>query len=135
MSRFALHRSWAVLAIVFLAGCTSARVLMPTPNLYAEVNAPLFRDLHAELSETQVELIYVTDRVSKKDESGRLHYGSGRSNSLSIGTTVVDLGQILLDEPGFGFQLVRTSLVDTYLFNLLAIALQIRSKFVQRGLR
>jgi len=66
---------------------------MPTPNLYAEVKAPLFRDLHAELSSTQVELIYFTDRAPKRDDAGKLHYGWERSNSISVGTTVIDLGQ------------------------------------------
>jgi len=49
--------------------------------------------LHAELSSTQVELIYFTDRAPKRDDAGKLHYGWERSNSISVGTTVIDLGQ------------------------------------------
>jgi esterase/lipase superfamily enzyme len=49
--------------------------------------------LPEEYASTLVELIYVTDRVPETDESGNLRYGYGRSNSLAVGTTVVDLGK------------------------------------------
>jgi len=92
MIKLCFYRVWVGLCFVLLMGCSSDRLLMPTPNLYAEANVPLFNKLHKKLEDTQVELIYVTDRVPIKDAAGNLAYGYGRSNSLSIGTTVVDLG-------------------------------------------
>ena len=66
---------------------------MPTPNIYANEETALFEALPEEYTSTKVELIYVTDRAPETDEAGNLSYGFGRSNSLAVGTTVVDLGQ------------------------------------------
>ena len=66
---------------------------MPTPHLYTDEKATLFEALPQEYASTRVELIYVTDRAPETDEAGNLRYGHGRSNSLAVGTTVVDLGQ------------------------------------------
>ncbi len=83
-----------VLACVFLvAGCAERRLLMPTPTLYTDEKATLFEALPQEYASTLVELIYVTDRAPETDEAGNLRYGYNRSNSLAVGTTVVDLGQ------------------------------------------
>jgi len=102
-----------VLACVMLiAGCTESRLLMPTPNLYADGNEALFGDLPDEYTSTQVELIYVTDRAPETDEAGNLRYGYRRSNSLAIGTTVVDLGQ-----NGTWTDLVEASRTNTRLGN------------------
>ncbi len=79
--------------IILVVGCTESRKMMPTPSLYADETAPLFGDLAPELTSTQVELIYVTDRAPETDEAGNLTYGFHRSNSLAAGTTIVDLGQ------------------------------------------
>ncbi len=81
---------------------------MPTPSLYSDETAPLFGELDPELTSTEVELIYVTDRAPEKDEVGNLYYGFNRSNSLAVGTTVVNLGQnVTWDE------LVAASLTQT----------------------
>jgi len=83
-----------VLACVLLiAGCTESRRLMPTPNLYIDEKTTLFEALPQDYASTLVELIYVTDRAPETDEAGNLRYGYNRSNSLAVGTTVVDLGQ------------------------------------------
>ncbi len=83
----------SILACVLLiAGCAESRKLMPTPNLYTDGKATLFEALPQEYASTLVELIYVTDRAPETDEAGNLRYGYNRSNSLAIGTTVVDLG-------------------------------------------
>ena len=66
---------------------------MPTPNLYTDEQATLFEALAPEYASTLVELIYVTDRGPETDEDGNLRYGYNRSNSIAVGTTVVDLGQ------------------------------------------
>ena len=82
-----------LVSLMLVAGCAESRKLMPTPSLYADETAPLFGDLAPELTSTQVELIYVTDRAPETDERGNLYYGFNRSNSVAVGTTVVDLGQ------------------------------------------
>ena len=79
--------------VMLVVGCAESRQLMPTPNVYADENVTLFEALPQEYTSTQVELIYITDRVPETDEAGNLRYGFGRSNSLAVGTTVVDLGQ------------------------------------------
>jgi esterase/lipase superfamily enzyme len=78
--------------VLLIAGCAEDRQLMPTPNLYTDEKATLFEALPQEYASTQVELLYVTDRVPETDESGNLRYGHSRSNSVAVGTTVVDLG-------------------------------------------
>ena len=59
---------------------------------YTDDKAALFEALPQEYANTLVELIYVTDRAPETDEGGNLRYGYNRSNSLAIGTTVVNLG-------------------------------------------
>ncbi|MCZ6658110.1 MAG: alpha/beta hydrolase, partial [Gammaproteobacteria bacterium] len=78
---------------MLIAGCTEVRRLMPTPNLYTDKNVTLFDGLPPEYASPLVELIYVTDRAPETDEAGNLRYGYGRSNSIAVGTTVVNLGQ------------------------------------------
>jgi len=75
-----------------IAGCAESRHLMPTPSLYTDDKVTLFEALPQEYASKLVELIYVTDRAPETDEAGNLRYGHGRSNSLAVGTTVIDLG-------------------------------------------
>ena len=81
------------ICVLLIAGCAESRQLMPTPNLYTDETVILFEELPEEYASTLVELIYVTDREPETDEAGNLRYGYGRSNSLAVGTTVVDLGK------------------------------------------
>lgn len=83
----------ALIATLLLAACAAPRELMPTPNIYTDQQATLFEALPQEYTSPLVELIYATDRVPETDEGGNLRYGFKRSNSLGIGTTVVNLGQ------------------------------------------
>ena len=80
-------------ALIMITACAETRTLMPTPNLYVEEKSKLFGELPKEFTSTHVEMIYVTDRAPEKDKNGNLHYGYKRSNSVAIGTTVIDLGQ------------------------------------------
>ncbi|MFQ5983177.1 MAG: alpha/beta hydrolase [Woeseiaceae bacterium] len=82
-----------VACIFLISGCAETRKLMPTPNLYTDERATLFEALPEEYTSPLVELIYVTDRAPETDEAGNLRYGYNRSNSLAVGTTVVNLGQ------------------------------------------
>ena len=86
------RRFIALACLALLAGCAGGRPLMPTPSLYAILDFPLFTDLNDELARSEVELIYVTDRVPEKDDNGNLYYGYNRSNSLAAGIVAVDLG-------------------------------------------
>ena len=84
----------AVMAMgLLLWGCSGARLMMPTPNVYLNDELEFFQDLAPELKSTQVKLFYMTDRKPEKDNKGTLRYGYGRSSSLAFGTTVVDLGR------------------------------------------
>jgi len=83
----------ALACVLLIAGCTESRQLMPTPNLYTNETVTLFEALPEEYTSPLVELIYVTDRAPETDEAGNLRYGYNRSNSLAVGTTVVNLGQ------------------------------------------
>lgn len=78
---------------LLLAACSSQRVLMPTPNIYANSGTDPYLTIHDDLKTTEVPLLYVTDRVPEKDKNGNLEYGYGRSPSLAFGTTVVNLGK------------------------------------------
>ena len=88
-----MRRHFGILLVVVLAGCSTGRPLMPTPNVYAGAGDEMFTGLPDAFESATVELIYVTDRAPEPDEDGNVQYGFGRSNSLAVGTTVVDLGQ------------------------------------------
>ena len=82
----------AVGILILLWGCSSARILMPTPNVHLiEENDP-YDGLSPELKSTEVRLLYVTDRKPEQDDDGQLRYGYARSPSLALGEAVVDLG-------------------------------------------
>lgn len=78
---------------ILLAGCSTQRTLMPTPNLYLEAQEDTFGKLNPALKTTEVPLFFVTDRLPEKDEAGHIRYGSGRSSSLAFGRAVVELGR------------------------------------------
>jgi len=79
--------------VLLLTGCSTVRVMMPTPNVYVDSDTDIFAGLHHELKKTEVPLFFVTDRQPARDDNGNLKYGYGRSNSLAFGTVVVDLGE------------------------------------------
>jgi esterase/lipase superfamily enzyme len=84
---------WPLLAVVLiLTGCSGARMMMPTPNVYLDSKRNYFADLARGLKSAEVPLFYVTDRAPEQDENGNLYYGYERSASLGFGTVVVDLG-------------------------------------------
>jgi len=93
-----MHKVAYMLVLAFLCisalmtGCSGARLMMPTPNVYLDSEQDVYADLSAPLKSTEVPLFYITDRAPEQDEEGNLRYGSGRSNSLAFGKTVVDLG-------------------------------------------
>jgi esterase/lipase superfamily enzyme len=81
-----------VTLLLILTGCSGVRVMMPTPNVYLDLDRDFFTDLHRELKSTEVPLFYVTDRAPEWNSEGKLRYGYERSASLAFGSAVVDLG-------------------------------------------
>jgi esterase/lipase superfamily enzyme len=77
---------------LLLIGCSSTRLMMPTPNLYIDSKTDPYLDLPDELKNSEVELFYLTDRLPEQDGEAGLRYGYGRSRSMALGTAVVDLG-------------------------------------------
>jgi esterase/lipase superfamily enzyme len=78
---------------LLLSACSGPRHMMPTPNVLLDESKDFYVDLSPQLKSTEVQLFYVTDRVPERDESGKLRYGYGRSNSVGFGTAIVDLGE------------------------------------------
>ncbi len=80
-------------ALLLLGGCSSQRILMSTPDVYAlGIMQPFADTLPAELKSVDVNIIYATDRVPVPREDGRLDYGIEREHSLTIGEAVVNIG-------------------------------------------
>ena len=77
---------------LMMTGCSTARLMMPTPNVHLDTGRDYYANLAPELQDTEVPLFYITDRAPEQDEEGRLRYGYRRSASLAFGTAVVDLG-------------------------------------------
>jgi len=88
-----LHRNQLLaVLILMLTGCASGPTLMPTPNLYTGVNGYPHSELKAGLKNTQVDMLYVTDRAPIL-KNGELEYGSGRSPSIGFGSALIDIGR------------------------------------------
>ena len=78
--------------LMFTAACSTARPLMPAPNLYQGQTAEqVFADTPENWHQSSMKLIYATDRVPRQNENGELEYGSGRSASLAFGTAEVKI--------------------------------------------
>jgi esterase/lipase superfamily enzyme len=72
--------------------CSSARPLMPVPNVYRGQTAEqVFGDAPKDWHQSQMKLMYATDREPRENEDGSFGYGSGRSASLAFGTTLVEI--------------------------------------------
>jgi esterase/lipase superfamily enzyme len=83
---------WLIIVIMLfvLAGCAGGRTLMPVPNVYTGESAKaLFRELPEELKGSDLDLLYVTDRIREADSNGQPVYGSGRSHSVAFGSVIV----------------------------------------------
>jgi esterase/lipase superfamily enzyme len=78
--------------VMLLLGCSSARLMMPTPNVHLIEAYDPYQNLNPELKSSEVNIFYITDRMPEKNDKGLLHYGYNRSVSLAFGTAVVDLG-------------------------------------------
>lgn len=96
MIRAALVRKlgfYLIAVALLLAGCSSQRVMMPTPNVYLEPDYDVFGTLDPSLKTTDLNMFFITDRAPEQDDEGSLVYGHGRSGSLAFGRVVVELGE------------------------------------------
>ena len=60
------------LTVLLVGGCASgARVLMPTPNLYADEQGDAFAKLAQPLKSSEVRLVYITDREPEASRAGQ----------------------------------------------------------------
>jgi esterase/lipase superfamily enzyme len=81
--------------VLLLVGCSSAPTLMPTPNIYVGGGSYPESSVPPELQNTEVDLLFVTDRAQETSTDGTLSYGTGRSASVGFGSTIVEIGSDL----------------------------------------
>ena len=79
---------------LLLWGCSSPRLMMPTPNVLLTDPDDAFQNLSTPQKNTEVELLYFTDRAPEQDSAGKLVYGYERSGSIGFGSAVVKLAKI-----------------------------------------
>ena len=73
MRKLVISFRWIGLSLAFLIlGCSSARVMMPTPNLYLNAEVDPYQNLTDELKSSNVQIFYFTDRLPEKNEKGNL---------------------------------------------------------------
>jgi esterase/lipase superfamily enzyme len=72
--------------------CSSARTLMPVPNIYQDQTAEqVFADVPEVWHQSQMKISYATDRKPRDNKDGSFGYGSGRSASLAFGTVDIEI--------------------------------------------
>lgn len=100
VSRNAVRRmQWSflcVVAVFVLSGCASGpRLLMPTPTLYAaHPEEGPFDKVADELRRTNVDLLYITDRLPDFAPEAELPYGQVRARSIGFGSAVVEMAPV-----------------------------------------
>ena len=78
--------------LMVTVACSSARPLMPVPNVYRGQTAEqVFGDAPKDWHQSNMKLMYATDRKPRDNEDGSFGYGSGRSASLAFGTAVIEI--------------------------------------------
>lgn len=107
MDRFGFRQKWklyrgslglllASVTFLVLTGCQSQRALMPTPNLYLQEEAKTaFSEVPEHFRTNYVDVLYVTDRASVRDEDGKISYTLERSPGAAFGTCRVQFGKDL----------------------------------------
>ncbi|MGF1526615.1 MAG: alpha/beta hydrolase [Candidatus Competibacterales bacterium] len=79
---------------LLLVGCSTGRHLMPVPVVYTAQDIHPF-DLPPALQTSEIDVLYVTDRVPEVGEDGELGYGFARSPSVAFGSALVGIGSEL----------------------------------------
>ena len=81
--------------LVILSACSSAHMLVDTPNLYADAQAYPSQDIAGAYETTKPELFFVTDRRVNISDDVLHFYGTDRSSSIAFGTVTVQFGRDL----------------------------------------
>lgn len=95
MIRSSIAASFLALALLGLSGCSSAHVLVDTPNLYAQSDGYPTDDVEPAQRTATAELFYFTDRAPEVSADGELSYGIERSTSVAFGTVRTSFGDDL----------------------------------------
>jgi esterase/lipase superfamily enzyme len=93
MNAYNARNMLGLAVILFVtAACSSARPLMPAPNVYQDQTPEqVFGEAPQDWRQSRMKLFYATDRIPRENEDGSFGYGSGRSASLAFGTAEVEI--------------------------------------------
>src|SRR4051794_17529213 len=81
---------------LLLAGGSGKEEMMHTPNLYSMGLREPFTNVPPALQNNKVEVMYLTDRKPEPDSTPEhAKYGYGRSRSLAMGVSTIELGENL----------------------------------------
>ncbi|MEH6738485.1 MAG: alpha/beta hydrolase [Sulfitobacter sp.] len=86
-----LKRLLLLTILTALAACSSARVLAPTPNIFADGAYPQ-SEISPAYQTAQSEIFFITDRNATRHD-GLLSYGHERSSSMAFGASTVAFGE------------------------------------------
>ncbi len=81
--------------LFILSACSSAHILVDTPNLYLSSQAYPSQGIAEGYQTTSPELFFVTDRQDESSDNVTHLYGTVRSSSIAFGTVKVQFGQEL----------------------------------------
>lgn len=84
-------RLFLLAALLALGACSGARVLAPTPNIFANGAYPQ-SEIPSVYQTAQPKLFYITDRGAT-NEDGFASYGTERSSSMAFGASTVAYGK------------------------------------------
>lgn len=79
-------------AVLALPGCSSAVKMMPAPLAIRQAGADPFATVSPVNRTTSIEVLYATNRAPSGSSSHRARYGSGRSETVRVGSASVRFG-------------------------------------------
>ena len=86
-----LKRVLLLTILIGLSACSSARVLAPTPNIFANGTYPQ-SEIPSAYQTARSEIFFITDRDATRHD-GLLSYGNDRSSSMAFGASTVAFGE------------------------------------------
>jgi esterase/lipase superfamily enzyme len=81
--------------VLILSACSSAHVLVDTPNIYTKSQTYPSQDIAGGYETTSPELFFVTDRKVESIDNAWNFYGTERSSSMAFGTLKIQFGHDL----------------------------------------
>jgi hypothetical protein len=81
--------------VLILSACSSAHVLVDTPNIYTKPQTYPPQDIAEDYETTTPELFFVTDRQVESNDNAWNFYGTERSSSMAFGTLKIQFGHDL----------------------------------------